>query len=366
MASAKKYGLSDFQWMSIVISTILGTGIITLPRTIGDIAGRDGWLSVLLGALLVSIAATLIWLLCRRFPTKTLPEYSILILGKPLGILVSLFYVVYTISLGGIALRIFAELGKTWSMIWTPMPVFLLAVLLTSVYISRMGAVTLGRLMEIVMYLTGLALLLFLLPVRQFDLLNLRPVGAEGFGAIVSAVPEASFAFLGFEVMLVFFPFIINRDKVLRVTLSALGMITLLYIGNLILIYGVLGIEHTVNQTWPLINYLRIGSLPIVQRVDNLVLFIWTAQVLGVVAIQYFAGTFTLATLTRHHYHDIWAITLWPVVYVMAIYPDRLPDVFAISDLVGRWGLIGILVVTVILLVVAKIRGLDESKVEKA
>lgn len=365
MRDAKKYGLSDFQWMAVVVSTILGTGIMSLPRTVGVLAGRDGWLSIVIGGLLTGLAATFVWFLCRRFPTRILPEYSILILGKPLGILVSLIYAAYALSLGATALRIFAELGKTWSMIWTPMPVFLIGVLLPVVYISRLGAVSLGRLMEIVMYLTGLALLLFLLPVREFDLLNLRPVGAEGWRAIVSAVPESSFAYLGFEVMVIFFPFIINRHKVLRVTYLALAVVTMLYAGNLILIYGVMGIEHSVNQVWPLINYLRIGALPIVQRVDNLVLFVWTAQVMAVAAIQYYAGTFTVATLTRHHYHDIWAITLWPLVYGLAIYPDNLVQVFALSDFVGRWGIIGILGITGLLLLVAKIRGLDESREEK-
>lgn len=365
MKNAKKYGLSDFQWMAIVISTTLGTGIMTLPRTAGEVAGRDGWISVALAGILTGIAATFIWLLCRKFPTRIFPEFSILILGKPLGILVSLLYVVYALVLGATALRIFAELGKTWSMIWTPMPVFLIGMLVPTVYISRLGAVSLGRLMEIVMYLTILALLLFLLPLREFDFLNIRPVGAEGWRAIAGAVPESSFAFLGVEAMVVFFPFIINRHKVLRVTYLAIAAITVLYVGNILFIYGVMGIEHTLNQVWPLINYLRIGSLPFVQRVDNLVLFIWTAQVMGVVAIQYYAGSFTVAALTRHHYHDIWAVVLAPLVYAVAILPEHLTDVFALSDIVGRWGIIGILGITGLLLLVAKIRGLDESKEEK-
>ena len=48
----------------------------------------------------------------------------------------------------------------------------------------------------------------------------------------------------------------------LRITLMALGVITLLYAGNVILIFGVLGVEQTVLQKWPLINYLRVGMLP--------------------------------------------------------------------------------------------------------
>lgn len=366
MKDAKKYGLSDFQWFSVVICAILGAGIITLPRTVAESAGRDGWISILIAGALAWVMAAFIWLLCRRFPTKTLPEFSILILGRPLGILVSVAYALYAIAIGAVALRIFVELAKTWTMIWTPVPVFLLAMLVPVVYISRLGAVTLGRLMELVIYITVAVLFVYLVPLAEFDLLSLRPVGAEGWRAILAGVPEASFAFLGFEAMLVFFPFIINRDKVLRLTLLALGVVTALYAGNVLLTYGVLGVEHTLLQIWPLMNYLRVGMLPFIQRVDNLVIFIWTAQVMAVVAIAYFAGTFTLATLTRRRYHDIWAVAAAPLVYAVAVWPKRLTQVFAISDAIGVWGLVGIIAGVGLMLLVAAIRGLDESKEEKS
>ena len=91
---AKKYGLSDFQLFSVLICAMLGSGIITLPRAVADIAGRDGWLSVLLAGAGTWVMAILIWLLCRSFP-KPLPEFSIAILGKPLGIFFRGLFSVY-------------------------------------------------------------------------------------------------------------------------------------------------------------------------------------------------------------------------------------------------------------------------------
>lgn len=361
---AKKYGLSDFQWFSVLICTILGSGIITLPRTVADAAGRDGWISIIIAGAVTWILAILVWLLCKKFPTKTLPEFSITILGKPLGILVSLFYVIYAISIGGIVLRIYVELTKTWLLIWTPGWVFLLGILFPTVYIARMGAMTLGRLMEIVTLLTIIVISIWLVPMGEFNILNLRPVAVEGISAIAKGAQEAIFSFLGFEVMLVFFPLVINRKKVLRVTLLALAFITLLYMGNAVITFGVMGVEHTILQKWPLMDYLRVGTLPFIQRVDSLVLFFWTGQIMAVVAIQYFAGTFTLATLTRKHYHDIWALVCWPLVYLVAIAPSRLSQVFVVTDIMGRWGLIGVMAIVVILHIVAKIRGLDESEAE--
>lgn len=361
----KEYGLRDSQWLAVLLCAILGSGILTLSRQVAAEAGRDGWLSILVAGAGTLLLATLIYLLCDRFPAKTLPEMSITILGKPLGVLVSLVYVLYTFAFGGTVLRVFLELVKTWILVWTPAPVLLIVFLLPVVYISRMGAVTLGRLMEIITLLTVLVFLLWLAPAGEFTLLNLRPVGAEGITAILRGAEKASFSFLGFEVMLIFFPFIINRKKALRVTLLALALIILVYLGNVILIFGTRGVEYTVLQKWPLATYLRVGQLALVQRVDALVLFFWTAQIIAELAIQYFAGTFTLATLTRHHYHDLWALVCWPLVYGVAVIPVRLSVVFDLMELVGRWGLMGVTALVVILLLVAKVRGLDERKEAK-
>jgi len=362
MTTGKKYGLSDFQWIAIVICGTLGTGIITLPRAVGETAGRDGWLSLIIAGIAVWVFAIFILLLCRKFPTKTLPEFSVLILGRPLGILVSVLYSLYAFSMCGVVMRILAELVRTWVFIWTPVPVFFVAILITVGYISRMGAVTLGRLMELLILFTAVVLLLYLVPMSEFDFLNLKPVGSEGILKILQAVPESAFAFLGVEVMLVFFPFVINRKKVLKLTSITMILVTGLYAVNAILVYGVLGIERTLNLVWPLINYMRIGSLPFVQRVDNLLLFAWTAQIIAVVAVHYFSATFTLATLTRRQYHDIWSVLCLPLVYAIAVLPQDLIAVFAFSDLVGAAGFAICLGITALMLIVALIRGLDERK----
>src|SRR5690554_4729012 len=362
---AKRYGFSDFQWFAVLICLTLGGGIITLPRTVAEVAGRDAWLSLLIAGVFTWGLAVLIWLLCRKFPNRTLPEFCILVLGKPLGILVSVLYALYAFTAAGESLRIFVELIKTWVLIWTPASVFVLAILVTAVYINRLGATTLARLMEIITLLTVFVLLIWLVPVGEINFLNLRPVGTEGLVAIAKGGQESIFAFLGFDVMLVLFPFIRNRKNILRVTLLALTVVTLLYAGNVILTHGVLGVEHTLLQQWPLMNYLRVGSLPFIQRVDTIVLFFWTAQILAVVAIQYFAGTYILASLTRHHYHDLWSLLCWPIIYLVAIGPGTLSQVQAIGAGISRWGLVGVIGLVVLLLLVANVRRLDERREEE-
>jgi spore germination protein (amino acid permease) len=361
MAEGKKYGFTDFQWVSVAVSAILGAGMLTLPRSVGEIAGRDGWISIILAGIVAWIFALFIWLLCRKFPTKTLAEFSITILGRPLGILVSVLYSFYSLMVCGVVLRVLSDMLRTWVFLWTPTPVFVVLTLLAIGYVSRMGAITLGRLMEVKTLLSVTIVLMFLIPIPEFVSLNLRPVGAEGL-KILQAVPKAAFAYLGLEVMLVLFPFIINKNKVLKLNSIALGIVTGAYAADAILVFGVLGIEYTLNLVWPLMIYMRIGSLPFLQRVDNLLLFGWTTLIISVAAVHYFSATYTLATLTRRQYHDIWSLVCLPLVYVVSRFPTSIVAVFDLSKLIGIVGYSFCLGITALMLIVAKIRGLDERE----
>lgn len=360
--NANKYGLSDFQLYALLVCTILGAGITTLPRITAQYAGRDAWISILLGGFIVWLITCLIYLLCIRFPRKTLPEFSVQVLGKPIGILISTGYIIYALFLGSSAFRIYIELVKTWIMIWTPNWVFIVVFLSVVVYTARMGAITLGKLMELVLYLTLPAFLLFLPQLSEFDKLELLPIGNTGLPAIMAAVPEAGFAYLGFEILLIFFPLMANRKNVFRVFTLALATVTIIYVTNTVLTIGVLSVEQTMIQIWPLINYLRVGTSPIFERLDTILLILWAAQIFGVIVIQYFVATFSAAMLIGKRAHDFIVIIFLPIIFGISILPHRIVDVFSLSNLVGKWGAIYIVATVLIIFLVAIIRGQDDRK----
>ncbi|UNC91010.1 GerAB/ArcD/ProY family transporter [Candidatus Contubernalis alkaliaceticus] len=360
--TSRSNGLTDFQVVAIIIAAMTGANMIFLPVFVAEKAGRDGWISIILAGLLVWLAAGLVYILCRRFPTRSLPEFSILILGKPLGTMVSTGYIVYALFLAGTTLRIYTEVAKVWTMFWTPAWFFILFLLIPVVYIVRLGPIPLARLMEIVIYVSLFVLLLFLLPLREFNLLNLRPVGQEGLRAVVSAIPETTFSYLGFEVLLIFYPMILNRQRIVRLYLQGILVAMIFFAGTTFLVIGVMGVEHVQIQVWPVMEYLGIGRLPVVERIDNLFLFYWTGKIVGLISIHYYAAAFTAASLTSRRYYSLWTLLFIPIIYAIALLPGRQLESFDMIRIVGNWGVVFILFLVVLLLMVAVIRGLDEGK----
>ena len=362
MKNVRKNGLSDFQLVAVTFVAASGVSTIFLPRTVAEGAGRDGWIGIILAGLVALTLAGLIYLLCRRFPKRILPEFSMLILGKPLGILVSAVYIIYTLLLSGTNLMLFVEVSKTWAMFWTPQW-FLIAMLLVPVlYIVRQGPVPLGRLTELIFYSIMVVGALLLMPLPQFNMMNLRPLGDEGITVIARAAGQTTLAFLGFEVLLVFFPLTIKRQGVLRLYLLAVALLIAFFTSITLLTFGVLGVEYTRLQVWPLMIYLGAGRMQVIERLDNLFLFLWIAKIIGLVALQYYAAVITGALITGKRHFDLWILLLFPVLYGIAYLPGQHYVVFQFANLVGSWGAVFVAGLVLLLFLVALIRGIDESE----
>ena len=43
-----KPSISSIQLKGLIVSSVIGVGILTLPNTLGNISGKDGWMIILL------------------------------------------------------------------------------------------------------------------------------------------------------------------------------------------------------------------------------------------------------------------------------------------------------------------------------
>ena len=362
MKDLSKNGLSDFQLIALIFVAASGTSIIFLPRSVAEAAGRDGWISIILGGCVALAVAVLIYFLCSRFPRRILPEFSMLILGKPLGIIVSAAYVVYALLLGGTTLLLFGEVTKTWVLFWTPQYVLIVSMLIPVIYITLQGPVPLGRFTELIFYFVGLVVLILLLPLPEANLINVRPVGAEGLATVLGGIGQLPFAFLGIEVMFIFFPLFVNRGRVLRLYLLAVMLLVVFYTGLTLFTYALLGVENTKLQVWPLISYLSAARVQIIERFDNIFLFIMTAKIIGLVAVHYYAAAATSAVITGGRYFNLFILLLLPALYGITLLPARQYAAFEFASLVGTWGALFVGGMVLLLLSVTLIRGLDERE----
>ncbi|WP_051870503.1 GerAB/ArcD/ProY family transporter [Brevibacillus laterosporus] len=66
--------ISLMQYIFIIHGTQVGIGILTLPRELTEIAGTDGWISILFGGVCSVLTSILITSIMKKHPDKTLYE----------------------------------------------------------------------------------------------------------------------------------------------------------------------------------------------------------------------------------------------------------------------------------------------------
>lgn len=83
MTASPKDRITLSQTAIIVTNFLLGTGILTLPRTsAADVKTPDVWLTVVFGGLIAMITSFIMVKLNKEFPKKTFYQYSQSIVGK--------------------------------------------------------------------------------------------------------------------------------------------------------------------------------------------------------------------------------------------------------------------------------------------
>lgn len=103
---------------------------------------------------------------------------------------------------------------------------------------------------------------------------------------------------------------------------------------------------------------MRSFEIPglIFERFESLLLVIWIMQIFTTFTITYYAAALGLAQLFKKKIHPF-VYGLVPIIYVIAMVPKNINDLFKLGDMVGNVALVLFAVLPVTLLLVSSMRG---------
>ena len=326
----------------LTINFILGTGILTLPRTsVEKVKTPDVWISVLLGGLIAMIAGIIIVKLGQRFPGRTFYQYNQEIIGKWVGGGISLLVIGYFLTTSGFQVRSMAEVTGLLLLEGTPLWAIIMPFMWIGLYLIIGGINSIARLFEIIFPITVfLFLLVALLSIGIFEIDNLRPVLGLGIMPVLKGVKTTSLAFSGPEIMLLLLAFMQKPDKAVKAVLVGVSIPLIFYVITVVMVIGALSVDGVVTRTWPTIDLIRSFEIPglIFERFESLLLVIWIMQLFSTFTITYYAASLGLAQLFKKDIHPCMYVLL-PVIYIIAMTPGNTNDLFKLGDLVGNMAL---------------------------
>ncbi|MCM3689734.1 GerAB/ArcD/ProY family transporter [Neobacillus niacini] len=365
MTSGPLDRITSYQAVMFITNFILGAGTLTLPRTTTEkINTPDSWIAVIVSGLIISLIAVIILKLCQRYPNETFYQFNQKLLGKWVGLLLSLTVICYYIVLSAYEVRTMAETTRLFLLQGTPTWAIIMPFLWIGLYLVQGGVNAIARLLEIIFPITVLLFLLVMfLGIELFEVDNLRPVLGSGVKPVFKGLTTSSLSFAGFEILLFIYMFMKEKNNITKVPLVGVGIPIIFYTITVVIVIGSISVDAVVSQTWPVLTFIRSFEITglLFERFDSLILVIWIMQIFASYVIALFIATLGLNQIFPKSTHAF-IYSLIPLIYLVSMIPKNINEVFKMAEMIGNLALYLFFIMPLFLFIISKVK---ERKYEK-
>ncbi|NQX69245.1 endospore germination permease [Paenibacillus alba] len=266
------------QFTVIVILLTLGDSILILPSGIAGSSHQDAWIAGILGLVFGLVAVWIFSVMGGFYPGLSLIQYTPLIAGKWLGIVLNLSFLIY---FGFIVVSVSWEIGDFITSVVmpeTPIEVIELLFYGMMVFAARLGIGPIIRASEIFfpwVMLTLFVLIVMLIP--QMQLNQIQPILEKGIKPILLGTLHAgSFPYMEIFAVLIILPHIKQSQEIRKNFLigALLGGIALnMVLAQSIFVLGEYLTAHRFYSSFALAQRINIANF--FQRLETIIAFLW-------------------------------------------------------------------------------------------
>ncbi|SFE48001.1 spore germination protein (amino acid permease) [Lentibacillus persicus] len=317
--------ITQQQLFFLVIQAQIGVGILSLAFNVFDTARQDGWISMLVAGLAIQVAIVVIWMLCRRFPSSMLFDILSRLLGKWIGNIVNSGYLIYFTFTAAAVLAVNAQVIKNWILPATPSWVISFLMTFTGIYVCTGNLRVLARFFTVVSVLLVVLFLVTTYGLREANFIHLFPIGEAGGMKILSGAKEAILAILGFDLLLVIYPFVQGKSSgILKKVSLANLLVTLFYTYTIVITLAYFSPNELKLVPEPIIYMLKTFEFPVFARVDLVFLSIWLVSVATSFMIYLFMASKGIAYMFhRSEKHYKFVPWLGGMVFIVSLIPGN-------------------------------------------
>lgn len=347
MINNKKHNITSKQLMIFIVSSEIGFGLLSLPSTLAEKVGHDGWISVLLTGILCIIAVYFIMLFLSRYSNKSIFQINILLYGKILGTFINFGLFAYLSFTTSVVARSVAEFTKVTLLRLTPDFAISVVLLLSSIYVCSKGFKVLARLSSLISLSYIVAIVFYLSILKHSDLSFIQPLGLAGIPSILQGVLISSFSYLGFELATIVYPHVTDKDKAIKYAVYA-NIFTTLFFTLIVFLLTILAGEKKLElSAFPLLTIATSIRLPIFERADIFFILLWF-PVMGSAVRSYYCSSYHYIRLIFKLDNEVLPIIVFSIfILTLSSIPKDLVQLGQFAEMVNYLG-IGVVVYLII------------------
>jgi spore germination protein len=324
-----KYGL-----FATIVVTVIGVGVFSYPSTMANEVGTDGWFVTILAGVICFLLLALIYKVVVKNNYNTFYIMLENNLGKLLSKVFGFMLCAYFIFAASLGMRVFAEVIKMYLLEHTPTEFILIIMIFTGWYLVRGEVSALVKFNEIAFFAMFIPMFFILVfATRGGEVANVLPLLQSTPEQYLKSLSTATYAFGGFEIAYLILPFMKDKDGIRKTFFKSAVFITFFYVIVTLLCLMFFTKEHTKQLIWPTITLIRAIVIPgaFVERWEGLVMSLWVLFYFTTfVNMYYFSGDIIKDAF---HLHDIKlsSMIMAPIIYIIAMYPQNIAEVYDVS-----------------------------------
>ncbi|WP_336862386.1 GerAB/ArcD/ProY family transporter [Peribacillus frigoritolerans] len=323
---------------AIISCSMLGIGMLTLPRTITEkIQSSDGWIVLIFNGIIIALFISLLVVMLKKHKVANYYTYMEEAYGKWLSKLIGMIVVLYFIGVASFEVLAMSEMVRFYLLEETPVEIVILTMILASVHLltGKIKAIAKACVFFLPLSIV-IVLLIYLFSLRVVELKNLQPVLAKGFLPVMKGMGSGTLSFFGIELFIFLFGVVKNQNKIRNGVLIGFFIPLILYVITYLLVVATLTVPEVIAVTWPTISFIQSFEVTgiFLERMELFLLITWILQFFLTNAIYYYFAAEGMTKIFNNSYTTN-LIVLVPIIFFLAKIPKNTNEIFKMSDLLG-------------------------------
>ncbi|GLC89087.1 GerAB/ArcD/ProY family transporter [Lysinibacillus piscis] len=289
----------------------IGVGVQGFQRIIYQDAHQDAWISVLLAGIATHIVTFFMIRTLEMYGSNDLYGIHQDIFGRWIGNVFNVIYVLYCFIAFFSVLRNYIEVIQAW--IFPNIGEWFLAstLLLIIIYAFTAGLRVMVGVSFFSVILSLWLVLMLGFPLKFASVNNLLPILETDFRSILKGAHSMTFTIIGFEILMVIYPFVQDKKQVSKYAHLSLLATTTIYVAVMVvslMYYSGGEIQRTVWATLTLFSFI---SFPFIERFEFIVVCFWMLIIIPNLCLYAWAayrGTIRLINISSTKF--IWLFAL--------------------------------------------------------
>jgi spore germination protein len=358
-----KIRMSASEFSQIIISSILGVGILYIPNGLIKYANQDAWIACIIGAVYPFYMLIIAKYMCSKHPEENILMLSRRYFGTIIGNLFNIVYVSYFIFVFASEVNGFKNAFYTYVTYFIDDFKIILVTLLATGYLVYKGLKPLARVNEIIFYTTIILIVLPSGALINGSIYNIKPTFDISIIDLLKASKETTFFYAGIETIFLFYPFLDKKDKMFKYGAISIIFIAIVYVWTVFLTIFYFGIDISPKYLWPVVALTDAINIPIINSFRYIFLSLWSLIIFKCIAVFYYSVCYGINQITNKISIQKLTVIIYPLIAYMALkFGNPIERRELTGSIMPIYVLFNLFFVTVTAIIIRRERGVEDEK----